>query len=69
MHAITIISCFICVFYTTIGGLKAVIWTDTLQFTAMIGAILAVIFIGTKEAGGVFEVYRINKEGQRFDFE
>ena len=23
--------CFVCIFYTTLGGMKAVLWTDTLQ--------------------------------------
>ena len=23
--------CFVCIFYTTLGGMKAVLWTDTIQ--------------------------------------
>lgn len=25
--------CFVCIFYTTLGGMKAVLWTDALQVT------------------------------------
>lgn len=42
----------ICIFYTTVGGLKAVVWTDTLQFLLMIGGVLCVTILGLMETGG-----------------
>jgi len=33
----------ICTFYTSIGGLKAVIWTDVIQFILMFAGIIAVV--------------------------
>lgn len=47
------------------GGLKTVVWTDTVQSLFFISAIIAVIIIGTANVGGVFEVLRVaNKEGR-----
>ena len=46
----------VCIFYTTLGGLKAVVWTDTLQLTVMLTGFLGVIIIGVQDetffAGG-----------------
>ncbi|TKR89443.1 hypothetical protein L596_013543 [Steinernema carpocapsae] len=49
--------------YTTIGGLKAVVWTDTIQAVVMYGGLGFVIIKGTIDAGGigrVFEVFAIS---------
>lgn len=32
LHTITPIMCIVCIFYTTIGGIRAVVWTDTVRF-------------------------------------
>lgn len=68
LYVITPITCVICIFYTTFGGVRAVIWTDTLQFTAMVGAIGAVIYLGTSQLGGFAEVFRLADEGKRLIF-
>ncbi|XP_078416690.1 solute carrier family 5 member 6a [Cetorhinus maximus] len=52
----------ICTLYTTLGGLKAVIWTDVFQTLVMFSGQLAVIIIGAGQAGGIGEVWRIAKE-------
>lgn len=65
LHAITPITCVVCVFYTTFGGLRAVVWTDTVQFGSMIVAIAAVIYLGTSELGGIAEVFKIAERGER----
>lgn len=65
LHLITPITCVICVFYTTFGGLRAVVWTDTIQFGAMMVAIAAVIYMGTSYLGGFYEVFQIAERGQR----
>ncbi|XP_017769090.1 PREDICTED: sodium-coupled monocarboxylate transporter 2-like [Nicrophorus vespilloides] len=67
IHLITPIVCGVCIFYTTIGGLKAVVWTDTLQFTVTVGAMIAVFFYGVKAAGGPTAVYQISLNGGRLD--
>lgn len=67
VHYITPVICGVCIFYTTIGGLKAVVWTDTLQFTITVGAILTVLVLGAAEAGGFLHVWNKAVEGHRLD--
>ncbi|MEQ2169499.1 hypothetical protein GOODEAATRI_025763, partial [Goodea atripinnis] len=47
------------------GGLKAVIWTDVFQTVVMFAGQLAVIIVGVWRTGGVSEVWRKVKEGNR----
>lgn len=68
LHLITFVTSLICVFYTTVGGLKAVVWTDTLQFVLMIGAITCVIFLGLQETGGFLNVWETADRGGRLIF-
>lgn len=58
----------ICIFYTTIGGLKAVVWTDTLQFLLMIGGLVCVIILGLISTGGFFHVWETAENGGRLIF-
>lgn len=50
-----IIASVIVVFYSSLGGLKSILWTDLFQFSfAMFGAILAAVYIvGSPEVGGL----------------
>lgn len=68
LHVITIVTSLICIFYTCIGGLKAVVWTDTLQFILMIGAICCVITLGLIDTGGFVNVWRAAERGNRLVF-
>lgn len=65
LHIVTPLICLICIFYTSVGGIRAVVWTDTIQFLSMVGGMIMVIIIGLKAIGGVGEMYEINKEGGR----
>lgn len=67
-HIIGPLICVICVFYTTIGGLKAVVWTDFLQFIIMMAAIMAVIFLGMDQAGGWSNIWEASDRGGRLIF-
>ncbi|CAG0882593.1 unnamed protein product [Darwinula stevensoni] len=58
----------ICTFYTAIGGIKAVVWTDVFQVCIMLGGMLVIIIYGTVLVGGIHEVWRINAEYQRITF-
>ncbi|SPP83838.1 sodium-coupled monocarboxylate transporter 1 [Drosophila guanche] len=53
VHTITPIVCIICVFYTSLGGLKAVVWTDVVQAVSMLGALCLVAIKGSIDIGGV----------------
>ncbi|XP_041565103.1 sodium-coupled monocarboxylate transporter 1-like isoform X5 [Drosophila elegans] len=67
IHVITPIVCTICTFYTCVGGLKAVIWTDVIQSFVMFGSILAVCIKGTFDVGGLGVVLDRNVSGGRLN--
>ncbi|XP_070542897.1 sodium-dependent multivitamin transporter-like isoform X1 [Ptychodera flava] len=52
-------------FYTTVGGMKAVIWTDVFQFLVIFGSVLAVAIYGTIQVGGFEYVWSSNDVGDR----
>ncbi|XP_029719933.1 sodium-coupled monocarboxylate transporter 1 [Aedes albopictus] len=58
IHVITPIVCIVCVFYTCVGGLKAVVWTDVVQTFSMFGALVLVAVKGTIDLGGSDVVFR-----------
>ncbi|EFA00982.1 sodium-coupled monocarboxylate transporter 1 [Tribolium castaneum] len=67
IHLITPVVCGVCIFYTTLGGLKAVVWTDTLQFTITTGAVIAIFVIGVRAGGGFGAIWSKALEGHRLD--
>ncbi|XP_074707616.1 sodium/iodide cotransporter [Strix uralensis] len=58
----------ICTFYTTIGGMKAVIWTDVFQVLVMLSGFIAVIIRGVLLVGGPARVLGIAANGSRVNF-
>nr|XP_039268550.1 sodium-coupled monocarboxylate transporter 1-like [Styela clava] len=58
----------VCMFYTTLGGLKAVIWTDVLQSIIMISGFLVVIIQGSINLGGFSNIWKEAVNGGRIDF-
>ena len=58
----------VCTIYTTIGGIKAVIWTDTFQVFVMFAGLIAIIIKGIDTIGGTRELYTRVKESQRIEF-
>lgn len=58
----------ICVFYTMIGGIKAVVWTDVIQATVMVSSCVLVVVLGVSKVGGLSEVWRRAEEGNRIEF-
>ncbi|CAH1407495.1 unnamed protein product [Nezara viridula] len=69
LHLITPIVCTVCIFYTSLGGLKAVVWTDTVQVMMMLAAIGIVMVIGVLNVGGLSEVLKRNLESGRIEFD
>ncbi|XP_060082496.1 sodium-coupled monocarboxylate transporter 1-like [Ylistrum balloti] len=55
------------VVYTSIGGLKAVIWTDVFQAFVMYTGMAAILIKGTMDAGGIKETWRIANENGRIN--
>ncbi|XP_070142744.1 sodium-coupled monocarboxylate transporter 1 isoform X3 [Drosophila kikkawai] len=68
IHVITPIVCLVCIFYTTVGGLKAVVWTDVIQTVIMIGAIFFVVIKGTYDVGGLGVVIQRNYDSGRLEW-
>ncbi|KAJ8958138.1 hypothetical protein NQ318_006075 [Aromia moschata] len=67
VHVITPVVCGVCIFYTTLGGLKALVWSDTLQFSITVGAMATICWLGVKATGGVANVWQKSVEGKRLD--
>ncbi|KAK9293678.1 hypothetical protein QLX08_011424 [Tetragonisca angustula] len=68
LHAIAVLVCVVCIFYTTLGGLKAVVWTDAVQTIVMFGGVIAIAAIGTKQVGGFQQVWKRNRDTDRIEF-
>ncbi|CAH1789751.1 unnamed protein product, partial [Owenia fusiformis] len=54
--------------YTSIGGMKAVVWTDVFQSVIMLGGVIAVIVMGLVKIGSVSKVFEICQEHKRLNF-
>ncbi|XP_046659642.1 sodium-coupled monocarboxylate transporter 2-like isoform X1 [Homalodisca vitripennis] len=67
VHVIAPIICIVCIFYTTLGGLKAVVWTDALQSVFIAVSIISVTILGVRDVGGFNEVFRIAEAGHRLE--
>lgn len=67
VHLVTPIVCIVCIFYTCVGGMKAVVWTDVVQLIMMFGAICLVILKGTSDVGGFDVVWDRAVQGGRIE--
>ena len=56
----------VCTVYTTLGGMKAVIWTGVFQALVMLGGFVAVIVYGGTDKGWS-EIWQINADEHRLD--
>ncbi|XP_076454438.1 sodium-coupled monocarboxylate transporter 1-like [Babylonia areolata] len=59
---------FVAIVYTSIGGLKAVIWTDVFQSFVMYAGMFAILIKGTMDVGGASKVWEIASDKGRLDF-
>ncbi|XP_067005525.2 sodium-coupled monocarboxylate transporter 1 [Anabrus simplex] len=67
VHIITPVVCIVCTFYTCIGGLKGVVWTDVLQTIIMFVSMLLVVIKGTMDIGGADVVWQRNLDSGRIE--
>lgn len=58
----------VCTFYTTIGGMKAVMWTDSFQICMMFAGLIAVLVKGSIDEGGFGNIWKYLEEGDRVEF-
>ncbi|XP_029174908.1 sodium-coupled monocarboxylate transporter 1 [Nylanderia fulva] len=68
IHLIGSVVCVVCVFYTVLGGIRAVVWTDALQVGVMIAAAISVAAIGTYQLGGMSEIWNKAVDAGRIEF-
>nr|XP_033338575.1 sodium-coupled monocarboxylate transporter 2-like [Megalopta genalis] len=68
LHAVALLVCAVCIFYTTLGGLKAVVWTDAIQTIVIFGGVIIVAVYGTHRVGGIDLVWRRNRDTDRIEF-
>ncbi|XP_036042443.1 sodium-coupled monocarboxylate transporter 2 [Onychomys torridus] len=57
----------VCTFYCSLGGLKAVVWTDAFQMVVMIVGFLTVLIQGSNHAGGFHNVLEQARNGSRMN--
>ncbi|XP_052769941.1 sodium-coupled monocarboxylate transporter 2-like isoform X2 [Mya arenaria] len=55
-------------FYTSIGGLRTVIWTDVFQFIILYGGLLVILILGINKVGGMKRMGEIAIAGGRVNF-
>ncbi|KAF5288204.1 hypothetical protein FQA39_LY03972 [Lamprigera yunnana] len=67
LYMIIIVISLMCIIYTTVGGFKAVIWTDAVQFFMMVGSMFVVLYLGIHSAGGLPIIWKTAKNRGFFD--
>ncbi|CAL7944637.1 unnamed protein product [Xylocopa violacea] len=59
----------VCTFYSTIGGIKAVLITDVFQSLLMLIAVILVIATAAVDIGGLDRIWEIARDGSRIEFD
>ncbi|XP_011871331.1 PREDICTED: putative sodium-dependent multivitamin transporter isoform X1 [Vollenhovia emeryi] len=59
----------ICTFYSTIGGIKAVLITDVFQGLLMLAAVVTIIATAAVDNGGLDRIWQIAGNGSRLEFD
>ncbi|XP_017758968.1 PREDICTED: putative sodium-dependent multivitamin transporter [Eufriesea mexicana] len=59
----------VCSFYSSIGGIKAVLITDVFQGLLMFISVFVIIIIAANEAGSLGKIWQIADEGNRIQFD
>ncbi|KAJ3663127.1 hypothetical protein Zmor_007436 [Zophobas morio] len=66
-HLLTVIVCGVCVFYTTFGSLKSIVWIDIFQKVVLSVTLSIFLVLGVVKQGGPTVVWSKVKNGGRFD--
>ncbi|XP_011699610.1 PREDICTED: putative sodium-dependent multivitamin transporter [Wasmannia auropunctata] len=59
----------VCAFYSSIGGIKAVLTTDVFQILLMFAAVFLIIGSAANDVGGLERIWEIARQGQRLEFD
>ncbi|XP_023174557.2 sodium-coupled monocarboxylate transporter 2 isoform X1 [Drosophila hydei] len=68
LHVISAVIVIVCVFYTFVGGIKAVVHTDAWQTLVMFLSVLVVAVLGTFYANGLDKLFDDAAKGERLIF-
>ncbi|KAG4078241.1 hypothetical protein HA402_011313 [Bradysia odoriphaga] len=68
IHAVTPFVCMVCIFYTLVGGIKAVVWTDCVQMILMLLSMIVISIKGTIDISGLQTIWDRNWDGGRLNF-
>ncbi|XP_052774818.1 sodium-coupled monocarboxylate transporter 1-like [Mya arenaria] len=58
----------VCVLYTSLGGMKTVLWTDSFQLVIMFAGTICVLIFGSIAVGGFSSAWNIANERDRIEF-
>ncbi|KAF5288170.1 hypothetical protein FQA39_LY03938 [Lamprigera yunnana] len=67
LHLIAAVTSCVCIFYTAIGGIKTVVWTDTVQFFIMAITFIVVFCLGLSKVNGISHMFQRASIGHRVD--
>lgn len=59
----------VCAFYSSIGGIKAVLITDVFQGLLMFASVFLIIGTAANEVGGLGQIWEIARQGERLEFD
>ncbi|KAI8129726.1 Sodium-coupled monocarboxylate transporter 1 [Lucilia cuprina] len=68
IHTIAPMVIVICTFYTCVGGIKGVVWTDVIQSIIMFASMIVLMIKGTIDLGGLQVLWQRNLDGGRLNF-
>lgn len=58
----------VCIFYSSQGGLKAVVIADTFQACVLVVSLILILVVGTwMQDGGIAEIFKVSRENDRLD--
>ncbi|GAB0089643.1 ABHD16A [Sergentomyia squamirostris] len=68
LHVTAAITGVICIWYTTVCGLKGIVWTDVVQYILIIVSSLVILSVGLISVGGLENVWDALDRGKRLTF-
>ena len=57
-----------CALYTSLGGIRAIIWTDVIQCVVMVTGLLVIFASATLEVGGITNLFGIGRDFGRLNY-
>ncbi|XP_055703691.1 sodium-coupled monocarboxylate transporter 2-like [Phlebotomus papatasi] len=68
LYVITVIMGLLCIWYTALGGIKAVVWTDAFQCILIFVSGITIMIVGLRSVGGFENIWNALDRGQRLTF-